>query len=257
MQPKSGIVTPECFNRGSMKCVFSNVEGLISLTSDASIDFTPTDFDSPLTAAQRAYLQKISGQDIPQVFWRKQIHGDDILVAQKSSVIASEGKQSIIPIGCPDADAYITNEKNLPIAIRTADCVPVFIFDPRHRVIGLAHAGWKGTHKSIASKTVLQMQAKYGSLPADLKIFLGPSIHECCYQVGQEFRGFFPSNVKERDGHLYLDVISANRDQLLQAGVLSANILDSGICTSCHKNYFSHRRDAAKAGRMISLMLLV
>jgi polyphenol oxidase len=135
--------------------------------------------------------------------------------------------------------------------------VPVFIFDPRHHAIGVAHAGWKGTHKAIALKTVQRMQEKYDSRFSDLKIILGPSIRECCYQVGQEFSGHFPLHIKERGGHLYLDLIKANRDQLLQAGILQENIFDSGICTYCNKNYFSFRRDGAKAGRMISLMMLV
>ena len=233
--------------------MFFNEPGLIGLTSDASIDFTPSDFDSPLTVDQRAYLQKFCGIDIPQVFWRKQVHGADILEAHKFSVIPAKAG---IHTYCSDADAFITHEKNLPIAIRTADCVPVFIFDPRHHVIGLAHAGWKGTHKSIAASTVQRMQEKYTSHPSDLKIVLGPSIRECCYQVGEEFRNYFPLHVKEQGGHLYLDVIAANRDQLLQAGVPKENIIDCGVCTCCDKNYFSFRRDGAKAGRMISVMML-
>ncbi len=228
--------------------VFLKDEGIVALTSDGSIDFRPLDFDSPLTVGQRAYLQKNCGMDIPQVFWRKQVHGDNILVA-RDGVGASKG--------CPDADAYITDEKNLPIAIRTADCVPVFIFDPRHRVIGLAHAGWRGTYKAIATKTAQRMQEKYASQASSLKIVLGPSIRKCCYQVGEEFRDYFPAYVQDRGGFLYADMIGANRDQLLQAGVRAENILDSGICTCCNKDYFSFRRDGAKAGRMISLMMLM
>ena len=226
---------------------FKDEEGIVALTSDASIDFVPADFDSPLTMGQRAYLKSACGVDIPQVFWRKQIHGDDILVA-----LGGAGASK----GCSDADAYITHEKNLPIALRTADCVPVFIFDPRLCVIGLAHAGWRGTYKSIAVKTVQKMQEKYASQLSDLKIVLGPSIRECCYQVGEEFRHYFPTYVQDREGFLYADVVSANRDQLLQAGVRQENIFDSGICTCCNKNYFSFRRDGKKAGRMISLMMI-
>jgi YfiH family protein len=227
---------------------FKEDQGVLALTSDGSIDFIPADFDSPLTVAQRAYLRSACGADISQVFWRKQIHGDDILVASGGAGASK---------GCPDADAYITDEKNLPIAIRTADCVPVFIFDPRHRVIGLAHAGWRGTYKAIAAKTVQRMREKFDSQPSDLKIVLGPSIRECCYQVGEEFRHYFLSHVKDRGGYLYADVTGVNRDQLLQAGVRQENIFDSGICTCCNKNYFSFRRDGAKAGRMISLMMLI
>ena len=228
--------------------LFSNEEGLIAFTSDASIDFTPADFDSPLTEIQRAYLQKNCQVDIPQVFWRKQIHGDDVLVVQ-GGVSSSKN--------CPDADAYITNEKNLPIAIRTADCVPVFIFDPRQWAIGLVHAGWKGTYKLILPKTVQQLEEKFNSKPSDLKIVLGPSIRVCCYQVGEEFRDHFPLQVKDRDGFLYADITGANRDQLLKAGVLQENIFDSGLCSCCNRNYFSFRRDGVKAGRMISVMMLI
>jgi YfiH family protein len=227
--------------------IFFKDEGLLAFTSDASVDFTSVDFDSPLSQVQRAYLQKASGIDIPQVYWRKQIHGDDIIVAH-GGVRASKG--------CPDADAFITDEKNLPIAIRTADCVPVFIFDPSHHAIGLAHAGWKGTYKAIAAKTVEKMQKKYDSHAVDLKVVLGPSIRDCCYQVGEEFCEYFPPYVRRRGSGLYLDVISTNRDQLLQTGVRLENILDSETCTCCHKDYFSFRRDGAKAGRMISLMML-
>ena len=248
MPPDPAHVTPECFSRGSIYQNFFKHDGLIALTSDTSIDFTPTDFDSPLTAAQRAYLLKECGVDIPQVFWRKQIHGDDILTV-KGAVSSSKA--------CPDADAYITNEKNLPIAIRTADCVPIFIFDPTHRAIGLAHAGWRGTYKGIAVKTVQKMQVQFDSKPSELKIVLGPSIRECCYQVGEEFRDYFPAHVSDRDGYLYADMVGSNRDQLIQAGVMPELILDSGVCTCCSKNYFSFRRDAKNAGRMVSLMMMV
>ncbi len=216
---------------------------LIAFTSDASIDFTPTDFDAPLSPAQRDYLKKETGLDIPQVFWRKQIHGDGILIAPIS--------------GCADADAYITNQRNFPIAIRTADCVPVFIYDPVKQAIGLAHAGWKGTQKEIAAKTVKQMQDKFKSQCYDLKVTLGPCIRACCYQVGPEFKTYFPDEVSQRNGHLYVDVAAANRRQLLAVGVRPENITDSGTCTCCNKNYFSFRRDGEKSGRMISLMMLI
>ena len=218
---------------------------IVAAISDSSLDFTPADFDAPLGPEHQAYLQTQTGRAISQVFWRKQIHGDDILVASHSSK------------GCPDADAYITNQINLPIAIRTADCVPVFMYDPIQHAIGLVHAGWQGTHKQIAAKTLQQMQDKFGSKCYDLKVALGPSIRACCYQVGEEFKEYFPDDVKERDGHLYADVVNTNRRQLVKAGVEEANIIDSGVCTCCSPNYFSFRRDAQQSGRMISLMMLL
>ncbi len=199
---------------------------LIAFTSDASVDFTTQDFDAPLTPTQSFYLKTHTGVDIPRVFWRKQVHGDDVLIAGKD----------VCAKGCPDADAFITDQKNVPIAIRTADCVPVFIYDPLKQVIGLAHAGRKGTRQRIAAKTVQEMQDKFGCRCYDLKVALGPSIHPCCYET---------------------DIVTANRRQLVEAGVDDGNIFDCGVCTCCDHNYFSFRRDGEKAGRMISLMMLL
>jgi YfiH family protein len=220
-------------------------KSLIAVTSDRSVDFTPTDFDAPLTVAQQNYLFKQTGQKIPHVYWRKQVHGDLVLTAAGSSR------------GCPDADAVITNQKNLPIAIRTADCVPIFIYDPIHQVIGLAHAGWKGTHLQIAVKALQQMEDKYSSKCYDLKVVLGPSIRSCCYQVGEEFKEYFPKDIVHRNEKLYADVVGNNKKQFLKAGVREENITDSGLCTHCSPDYFSFRREGAKAGRMISLMMLI
>ena len=221
---------------------------VLAYISDGSINFNTLDFDKPLTPAQQEYLKAQTGQVIPQVFWRKQIHEDGVIVAQ--------GKASSCSV-CPDADAFVTNERGLPIAIRTADCVPVFIYDPKKNVIGLAHAGWKGTKVEIAAKTVQTMRDKFNCECYDLQAAIGPALRPCCYEVGREFLGYFPNDVAERNGKLYLDTIQANRRQLIQAGIKNENIEDSGICTICSPNYFSFRRDADQSGRMISVMMLL
>ena len=223
---------------------FFEGQGVLAFISDKEMDFTPTDFDAPLTVAQREYLKKECSFDVLHVFWRKQIHGDDVLVARDSSK------------GCPDVDAYITNQKNLPLAIRTADCVPVFLFDSIKCAIGLVHAGWKGTYKEITYKTVMRMKEAFGSKAEDIQAVLGPSIQPCCYEVGTEFRQYFPDEIVERSGKLYVDVAMNNYKQLLKFGIKKENILSTGICTCCNPKYFSFRRDADKAGRMISLMVL-
>lgn len=218
-----------------------------ALISDASIDFTPSDFDSSLTQAQRGYLKSISGMDIAHVFWRNQVHGDHILVATDSSVSSK---------GMPDADALITSQQGLPIAIRTADCVPVFLFDPVRKAAGLAHAGWKGTRREIAYKTILRMKDEFGCNPQDILAVLGPSIQKCCYQVGEEFRQYFPDDLIDRGGNLYVNVAGNNHRQLIKAGLKEEHIHNTGICTCCDQSYFSYRRNGYMAGRMISLMVL-
>ncbi len=225
---------------------FFEGQNVVAFIGDRQMDFQPDDFDAPLTNEQRAYLKKECGVDIEHVFWRKQIHGDDILVAKDSSRSSR---------GCPDADAYITCQKNLPVAIRTADCVPVLLFDPIKRAIGIVHAGWKGTAKEITYKTVLLMKETFGSNPKDIQAVLGPAIQPCCYEVGAEFRQHFPNEIIERGDKLYVDVTKNNYKQLLKAGLKKEHINNTGICTHCNPKYFSFRRDAEKSGRMISLMI--
>lgn len=220
---------------------------VVGFIGDGAMDFQTVDFDAPLTTAQRAYLKKECGADVSQVFWRKQIHGDDILVA-KDSVLSCRN--------CPDADAYITDHKNLPVAIRSADCVPVLLFDPLKGAVGIVHAGWKGTAKEITYKTVVRMQEAFGSQPQQIQAVLGPAIQSCCYEVGEEFRQYFSDELIERDGKLYVDVTKNNYKQLLKSGLKKEHIHHTGICTCCNSQYFSFRRDGAKAGRMISLMML-
>ncbi|MBF0489763.1 MAG: peptidoglycan editing factor PgeF [Candidatus Omnitrophica bacterium] len=227
---------------------FFEGQDVVAFISDKSMDFQPTDFDAPLLLKQREYLKKECSLDVPFVFWRKQVHGDDVLVAKDSPRSAS---------GCPDADAYVTCQSNLPLAIRTADCVPILFFDPVKHAIGVAHAGWKGTHKEIALKTIERMKNVFGSKPEDIQVVLGPSIQPCCYQVGEEFRQYFPNEIIERAGKLYVDITKSNYKQLLKAGIKKENIKNTGICTCCNPKYFSFRRDAEKSGRMISLMVLL
>ena len=222
-------------------------QNAVAFIGDASMNFQSTDFDAPLTTAQRAYLKKECGMDVSHVFWRKQIHGDDILVAKDSSYSSH---------GCPDADAYITCQKNLPVAIRTADCVPVLLFDRVKRAVGIVHAGWKGTAKEITYKTVGRMKETFGSQPEHIQAVLGPAIQPCCYEVSQEFRQYFPDEIIERGGKLYVDMTKNNYKQLLKAGLKKENIHNTGVCTCCNPKYFSFRRDIQKAGRMISLMML-
>lgn len=227
---------------------FFNDPNVLAFISDAQVNFIPESFDDPLTAQQQQYLKAHTGLDILQVFWRKQVHGDTIIRAKGS------------PADCrhaPDADAFVTTQKGLPIAIRTADCVPAFIYDPALNAAGLVHAGWQGTYKEITAKTIIMMVQQLGCSAKNLRVALGPAIRSCCFQVGQEFRQYFPKETFERDGRLYTDVIAANRRQALEQGVLPDNIFDSGVCTMCDtKNYFSFRRDADKSGRMVSVMML-
>jgi len=173
-----------------------------------------------------------------------QVHGDAVFCACK-------------PGSAGEADALITNYQHLPLAIRTADCLSVFLFDTGRRAIAMIHAGWKGMHKKIISKTIKQMEIKFLTDPGELIAALGPAIRLCCYEVGDEFRGYFGGFVSSRDNRLYFDIAAAAVNELLGAGVKSGHIYDSAICTSCRNDeFFSFRREGLMVGRGVSIMEL-
>lgn len=181
-------------------------------------------------------------------------------------------------------DGMITATPGLLLAIQTADCLPVILVDGKQRAVGIFHAGWRGTVQRIVEKGVGQMHRCFGTRPRDLKAAIGPGIQGCCYEVGEEVRTKFESQfeygaqlfreIKESDpvrekypllfltarapGHsvlpkkIFLDLVEANRRQLLAAGVPRKNIESSPLCTNCHPELlFSYRAEKGKTGRMM------
>ena len=181
-------------------------------------------------------------------------------------------------------DGMVTDTPGLLLAVQTADCLPIIVADGKRRAVGVFHAGWRGTVKRIVEKGVGEMRKHFGSDPRDLVVAIGPSIRGCCYEVGEEVRTLFEAQfayagslfreVKESDpvrekypllfltarapGHgklpvkLFLDLVQANRRQLLDAGVLAKNIDTEAPCTACHTDLlFSFRAEKGVTGRMM------
>lgn len=184
-------------------------------------------------------------------------------------------------------DGLITNTPGLLLGIQTADCLPIILADPKHRAVGVFHAGWRGTIKRIVEKGVGEMHRHFGSRPRDLKAAIGPGIHGCCYEVGPEVRDKFESQfayaaklfreveefneVREKypmlfltaraPGHselpkkIYLDLVEANRQQLLAVGVPAKSMEASALCTNCRTDLlFSHRAEKGTTGRMMAVV---
>lgn len=161
-------------------------------------------------------------------------------------------------------DALLTNSPEVSLTLRFADCVPLLFFDPVQEVIGLAHAGWKGTVNKIGSKVVNVFQTAYGSRPSDIIACIGPSIGPCCYQVGDDViaqvkRGFPATGdllICQPDDSIHFDLWAANRFQLQQQGVV--RIEEARLCTACHRGeFFSHRGDKGLTGRFGIFMALL
>ncbi len=184
----------------------------------------------------------------------KQTHSNNVYFADRSDL----GKGALsYDLSVENTDAFITNAKEVPLAIFTADCLPVFLYDPKNKAIGLVHASWRSSQGNITANTVRSMQDKFDTAPSNLLVYFGPAIRACCFQVGAEFKDIFPKHLIVKTGINYLDLVGVNRKQLLDSGIKDANILNSGLCTYCNENdFFSFRREGKSCGRMMSVMML-
>lgn len=185
-----------------------------------------------------------------------QVHGTRVLRATEETAGRIDDK----------ADGIITDLPDLPLTQRYADCTPLLVYDPRQHVIGMGHAGWRGTVDGMAAALVQALHDTFGSRPADLVAVVGPAIGPCCYEVGDEVtaavRHTFPAaasllTVPEASvtGKPHFDLWAANAWQLHRAGVEQVEV--AGICTRCqHETFFSHRGDGPLTGRFGAVMML-
>jgi len=182
-----------------------------------------------------------------------------------------------------------TNQAGILLSVRTADCLPVLLVDPKRRVVAAVHAGWRGALARILEKTVGEMRRVFCSEPRSLLAVLGPSIRGCCYEVGKEveeaFQGRFPNADKffrkpsepsashpehfslsflnmRPPGHQafsnlskHLDLIAVARDQLQAAGLAPRHIAQVVFCTACRTDlFYSYRKEGSGVGRMLAVI---
>ncbi len=185
-------------------------------------------------------------------------------------------------------DVLLTDEPGILLGVRTADCAPVLLADPRRRAVAAVHVGWRGALRRVAEIAAGEMGRLFGSDPADLWAAVGPSIRACCYEVGQEvvdaFSGAFresdkffrrrpeegaegrylpqaflssdpPGHSRRSPGVAYLDLVAVIQRQLLKARLKPSRICISEYCTACRRDlFFSYRKEGDQAGRMIAVI---
>lgn len=219
--------------------------------------------DADTVLENRAVVAQILGFEPETFTLAGQMHGSTVAVVRahdrgKGAIVADDALH--------DTDAMITNEADVPLAVLVADCAAVSFYDPARNVVGIAHAGWKGTLARIVEKTVEAMAAAYASKPEDIVAGVGPCVGACHYEVGAEvaeaYRGVFGHHsahflAKDARGYHRLDLTEANRRQLLNAGVSADKIETSGLCTACTPElFYSYRRDGARTGRFAGIIVL-
>ena len=185
-----------------------------------------------------------------------QTHSDNIYIVSDKITRGWNTLESAIQ----NCDALVTNQSNIFLSILTADCVPILLFDPIQNVIAAIHAGWKGTQKEIASKTVSKMSQVFSCDPKNILAGIAPSIGKCCYEVGIDVAQHFldtPQGLKSIGKKYMLDLPHINKQQLLNMGILEENIEMSQICTACEvARFFSYRKEAGCSGRFMSMIAL-
>lgn len=184
-----------------------------------------------------------------------QVHGVDVVIVDGPV----RGRRWLA-----QADGMVTQQPDTPLVMRYADCVPLLFYDPARQVIGLAHAGWRGTVQGMAANMVTTMQQAFGCRPVDIQAAVGPSICGNCFQVGDEvvraMQAYFGTldgllQRDEQDGSAYVDLWAANRLDLQRAGV--EQIVLSGLCTFSEVDrFYSHRAEKGRTGRFGAVMSL-
>ena len=217
---------------------------------------------NPGTGAEAFSTRRASVLPYP-VIQGHQVHGSRIAVIDRPDLTRED---------LEGYDALICKLPGVAVGVRTADCVPVLLYDPVQRVVAAVHSGWKGTVLKIAQKTIALMESDFGCKPADLSAIIGPAIGPDSFQVGKEvverFRdsGFpmpriwshrGPGDGTPMSGGHHIDLFQANEWILEQSGVLTGNRQISGIDTYTDPSFFSARREGTACGRNINAILLI
>ncbi len=193
----------------------------------------------------------------------KQVHKTNIRVVDEKD----RGKGLYFPTDYEEIDGLITNQPNLTLVTKYADCVPIYFVDTVHKAIGLTHSGWRGTVKKIGKITIEEMTKSFGSNPADIIAVVGPSICVDCYEIGEEvaseFMLAFPEALEKQilnpknSGKYQCDLWAANRQVLSEAGLKPENIHISRVCTCCNSELlFSHRKSQGKRGSLAAFLAI-
>jgi YfiH family protein len=218
------------------------------------------DEDKQVITNRQLFCQAV-GVVADDIVTAEQVHTDKVLVVTKEH-IGKGAKDYSEAIRA--TDALVTNVPDIPLMLFFADCVPVLIVDPILKVIGIVHAGWKGTVDNIAQKTVLAMQTHFGTNPQNCLVAIAPSIGPCCYEVDdavikrlkEQFQNW-QQLVRPNGEKWYLDLWQANRLQMEEIGVESCNIVVSQVCTACNNGlFFSYRAEDGCTGRMGAVIVL-
>jgi YfiH family protein len=206
--------------------------------------------DSDAVESNHRLISKSLGLRSSDVITARQVHGSNVAIVGLNDLGAV----------LPNTDALITRDPGTALMLRFADCTPILLAEPRRSVVGIVHAGWRGTLGQIAVKAIEKAVRLFGIVPERLIAGIGPSIGPCCYEVGYDVLRRLESDeedwsnllVKKEKG-TFMDLWASNRRHLVNAGV--RNIEVARLCTACHiDEFFSHRQESGLTGRFAAVI---
>ena len=209
-----------------------------------NLSYSVGDEKEIVDSSRKLFFREL-GLNEKMVSYQKQVHEDKI------SLVNSFGR-------CGESDALVTKTKNLGLAISSADCPAIFIYDTIQKVIAAVHSGWSGTEKKILRKTIQKLKSDFNSNPSNIICYIGPSISQKNYEVGEEVASKFDKEFIIKNGNkFYLDLTGANYKMLIDEGVKEANIQVSGLCSYEYETILhSFRRDGLKSGRALGVIAM-
>jgi YfiH family protein len=241
------FITFDIFNPyKNVVCVFSTRIGGISKGIFSSQNLGNIQNDNPkhVELNRLNFFNKID-VDPSQVAIPGQIHSTNV------ELVTSAGLKK-------NTDALITNQVNLYLAIQTADCFPLFLYEPESQIIGIIHAGWRGALNGIVGKTLNLMKNKFGSNPEKILVSVGPGLQKECFEIREDVFSRFPNSfclTHPEPDKRYLDLQKYIKETLVISGIRRQNIEINTNCTKCLKQlYYSFRRDGGKSGRMMGIL---
>ena len=228
------------------------VDGYLFNDENIKIAFTNRSVDAKNSEDMKRFSDKYEFNH-DNIVYNTQVHGADVRIVESGDDFTENGKE---------ADGLITNLRNTPLLIFTADCVPIVFYDKKQGVVALAHAGWRGTYGNIAGEMVSIMRNKYGCKVGDVKTIIGPSVSVDNYEVSHDLIEKFAAlevqdYYKENDGKYCLDLWQLNKELLKKCGILEDNIKIIDFCTvRDNDKFFSYRLDDATPKRIGTIIQL-
>jgi YfiH family protein len=187
-----------------------------------------------IRGTEKKLIQRFTGIETKNIVALNQMHQDTIYIIREMPAYDT--------LFYGEADGFLTRHSGICLIIRTADCVPVFAYDPFKGILGAVHSGWRGTRLSIARKLVREMKHRWGSAYRDVRLYLLPSIGPESYTVGRDVADLFPNDITEKEGMLYLNLWQHIDRSVREEGIPADNIFCTDICTlKSNDEFFSYR----------------